>query len=127
MIAKSVCFTKDHVWLTMDGDEATVGITDHAQKSLGDITFVDLPRVGKVVKAQDSLVVVESVKAASDVYAPVAGKVSAVNETLMATPELINQSAYGEGWICKLKPFETAAAGRLLTADQYKVFLADAR
>jgi glycine cleavage system H protein len=125
MIPKDAYYTKDHEWLKVNGDEATVGITDHAQEALGDITFVDLPKVGKVLKAHDSLLVVESVKAASDVYAPVAGTVSAINEALGAAPELINQSAQGDGWICKLKPFDASAAGSLMTADQYESFLAE--
>jgi glycine cleavage system H protein len=125
MIQKDAYYTKDHEWLTVNGDEATVGISDHAQEALGDITFVDLPKVGKVVKAHESLLVVESVKAASDVYAPVAGTVSAVNEALGAAPELINQSAQGDGWICKLKPFDAVAVGSLMTADQYEAFLAE--
>ena len=125
MIAKNSYYTKDHEWLKVDGDEATIGITDHAQEALGDITFVDLPKVGKVVKAHDSLLVVESVKAASDVYAPVAGTVSAVNGALGTTPELINQSAMGEGWICKLKPFDASSVSGLMTADQYESFLAE--
>ena len=116
-------FTKNHEWVKVEGDEATVGITDHAQEALGVITFVELPRVGKVVKAGDSLLVVESIKAASDVYAPVAGTVSAVNDRLSATPELINQSATGEGWICTLKPFDASAVGSLMKADQYEAFL----
>lgn len=125
MIPKDAYYTKDHEWLKVNGDEATMGISDHAQEALGDITFVDLPKVGKVVKAHDSLLVVESVKAASDVYAPVAGTVSAINEALGATPELINQSAQGDGWICKLKPFDASAVGSLMTADQYEAFLAE--
>ncbi len=115
-------FTKDHEWFRVEGDEATVGITDHAQQALGDITFVDLPKVGKVVSAHDSLLVVESVKAASDVFAPVAGTVSAVNEKLASSPELINQSACADGWLCKLKPFIPAMT-ELMTAEQYKIFL----
>lgn len=125
MVPKDTYYTKDHEWIKVSGDEATVGITDHAQEALGDITFVDLPKAGKVVKARDSLLVVESVKAASDVFAPVAGTVSAVNEKLGAAPELINQSAHGDGWICKLKPFDAAAVGGLMTADQYEAFLAE--
>lgn len=122
MNMKNVYFTKDHEWLKVEGDEATVGITDHAQQALGDITFVDLPKVGKVVKARDSLLVVESVKAASDVYAPVAGTVSAVNDKLVSTPELINQSAHDDGWLCKLKPFMPEVK-ELMTAAQYEAFL----
>jgi len=125
MATNNLYFTKDHEWLKVDGDEATVGITDHAQEALGDITFVELPKVGKVVKARDSLLVVESVKAASDVYAPVAGTVSAVNDRLGATPELINQSATGEGWICKLKPFDASMVGSLMKAGQYEALLAE--
>lgn len=120
-----VYYTKDHEWLKVEGDEAVVGITNHAQEALGDITFVDLPKPGKVVKAHDSLLVVESVKAASDVFAPVAGTVSAVNEKLGTAPELINQSAQDEGWICKLKPFDGAGVAGLMTAGQYETFLAE--
>ena len=125
MIPAGLYYTKDHEWLKVDGAVATVGISDHAQQALGDITFVDLPKAGKAVKAHDSLLVVESVKAASDVYAPVAGTVSAVNETLGASPELVNQSPYGEGWICKLSPFDAAAVGGLMSAEQYETFLAE--
>ncbi len=125
MASNTVYFTRDHEWVKVEGDEATVGITDHAQEALGDITFVELPKVGKVVKARDSLLVVESVKAASDVYAPVAGTISAVNGNLATTPELINQAACGEGWICKLKPFECATLGALMTATEYEAFLAE--
>ena len=125
MSPRDARYTKDHEWLKINGDEAIIGITDHAQAALGDITFIDLPKVGKVVKAHDSLLVVESVKAASDVYAPVAGTVSAVNDKLGATPELVNQSAHGEGWLCKLKPFDAAAVATLLTAEQYETFLAE--
>ena len=125
MIPAGLYYTKDHEWLKVDGAVATVGISDHAQQALGDITFVDLPKAGKAVKAHDSLLVVESVKAASDVYAPVAGTVSAVNGSLGSTPELINQSAMGEGWICKLKPFDASSVSGLMTADQYESFLAE--
>lgn len=118
-------FTKDHEWVRFEGDEAVIGITEHAQEALGDITFVDLPKVGTVVKAHDSLLVVESVKAASDVYAPVAGTVSAVNEQLKTTPEIINQSAMGDGWICKVKPYDGTVTGSLMTAGQYEAYLAE--
>jgi glycine cleavage system H protein len=122
MNAGTVFFTKDHEWLRVEGAVATVGITEHAQQALGDITFVDLPKVGKVVKAHDSLLVVESVKAASDVYAPVAGTVSAVNEALVQAPELVNQSALVEGWLCKLSPYAPVGP-ELMTAEQYAAFL----
>lgn len=125
MIPKNTYYTKDHEWLRIEGAVATVGITDHAQQALGDITFVDLPKAGKVVKAHDSLLVVESVKAASDVYAPVGGTVSAVNEQLGTAPELINQSPYDEGWICRLSPFDASTVGGLMSAEQYETFLAE--
>ncbi len=122
MDAGTVYYTKDHEWVSVAGTVATVGITDHAQSALGDITFVDLPKVGKVVNVHDSLLVVESVKAASDVYAPVAGTVSAVNEKLGTSPELINQAPGGDGWLCKLSPFAPVGAD-LMTAEQYAAFL----
>ena len=122
MSAANLFYTKDHEWLKVEGDEATVGITDHAQQALGDITFVELPKVGRVVKAHDVLLVVESVKAASDVFAPVSGTVSVVNEKLAGAPELINQAAQTDGWLCKLKPFVSGESG-LMTAEQYAAFL----
>jgi len=125
MVQKNVWYTKDHEWVSVEGDTATVGISDHAQAALGDITFVDLPKPGKVVKAHDSLAVIESVKAASDVYAPVGGTVCAANDTLGAAPETINQAPLGEGWLCKLKPFDAAGLAALMTAEQYEAFLAE--
>ena len=125
MVPKDTYYTKDHEWVKVSGDEATIGITDHAQQALGHITFVDLHKPGRIVAAHDSLLVVESVKAASDVYAPVGGTVSAVNEALGSAPELINQSAHGDGWICKLKPFDASGLDGLLTAAQYEAFLAE--
>lgn len=125
MIPKDARYTKDHEWVRIEGDTAVVGITDHAQAALGDITFVEIPAVGKVVKAHDVLAVVESVKAASDVYAPVAGTVCEVNGVLTTVPETINQSPHDQGWICKLRPFDAASADALLSAAQYEAFLAE--
>ncbi|MEI6165606.1 MAG: glycine cleavage system protein GcvH [bacterium] len=122
MSANNTFYTKDHEWLKVEGQVATVGITDHAQQALGDITFVDLPKVGKAVKAHEVLLVVESVKAASDVFAPVSGTVSAVNDALATAPELINQAAQTDGWLCKLSPF-IPAVSELMTAEQYAAFL----
>ena len=118
----NVFFTRDHAWLRVDGAEVTIGITHHAQQALGDITFVDLPKIGKVMKAHDTLLIVESIKAASEIQAPVSGTVSAINDRVVSSPELINQSAQVEGWLCKLKPF-TLEAQNLLTAGQYDAFL----
>ena len=113
-------YTKSHEWLKLESDgTATVGITDHAQNSLGDITFVQLPKVGAAFKAGESFGVVESVKAASDLYLPVAGTVVAVNTALDAAPETVNQSPYDNGWMLKLKVANPDEAGTLLSADDY--------
>ena len=125
MIPDGLYYTKDHEWLKIEGDLAIVGITHHAQKALGDLTFVEVPKVGKVLNAHDPLAVVESVKAASDVYAPVAGTVAAANGALAAAPEIINKSPYEDGWICKLKDIDKASVKTLLTAEQYRKLLAE--
>ena len=109
-------FTKDHEWVEVAGDIATVGITAYAAEQLGDVVFVELPETGKAVKAGDGFAVVESVKAASDIYAPVTGDVVAVNEELSSMPELLNEDPYGKGWIFKVKLGEL---GELLSPDDY--------
>jgi glycine cleavage system H protein len=96
-------YTKSHEWLTVDGKSVTVGITDFAQSQLGDVVFLELPKPGRKLDAGESFGVVESVKAASDLYSPVSGRVAAVNEQLAAKPELINSDPYGDGWILKLE------------------------
>jgi glycine cleavage system H protein len=96
-------YTKTHEWVTVDGKTVTVGITDYAQSQLGDVVFLELPSPGRTLGVRESFGVVESVKAASDLYSPVAGKVSAVNEKLSAKPELVNSDPYGDGWIMKLE------------------------
>ncbi len=117
-------YAKSHEWLKLESDgTATVGITDHAQNSLGDITFVQLPKVGAALKAGESFGVVESVKAASDLYLPVAGTVVAVNTALDAAPETVNQSPYDNGWMLKLKVANPGEAGALLSADDYSKLL----
>ena len=117
-------YAKSHEWLKLESDgTATVGITDHAQNSLGDITFVQLPKVGAVLKAGESFGVVESVKAASDLYLPVAGTVVAVNTALDGAPETVNQSPYDNGWMIKLKIANPDEAGALLSADDYSKLL----
>ena len=118
-------YTKDHEWLRVEeGDEVVIGLTDHAQEALGDITFIDLPRPGKQVKTHESLAVVESVKAASEVYSPVAGTVDEVNAALSNEPEKINQDPFGEGWICRLVGYDRAEVETLMTAAQYEAYLA---
>ena len=117
-------FTKDHEWIRLDGDVATVGISEHAQSALGDIVYVQLPEIGRQVEQGGEAAVVESVKAASDVYAPVSGQVVAVNETLDGSPATINEDAEGKGWFFRLKPSSPAQIDALMTAEQYKEYLA---
>ena len=113
-------YTESHEWVQDNGDgTVTVGITDHAQELLGDLVFVDLPEVGASYEAGAECAVVESVKAASDVYAPVAGEIVAVNETLASAPETINQSPYESGWLFRLRPADAAAVDGLMTASAY--------
>lgn len=111
-------FTKDHEWLRHDGDAWTVGITDHAQNALGDVVFVDLPEPGRTVAAGEAIAVVESVKAASDVYAPISGKIVEVNGALVDDPALVNQSPTADGWFFRIAP-EGDLPGDLLDADGY--------
>jgi len=117
-------YTKDHEWIRLDGDVATVGISEHAQSALGDIVYVELPEIGRQVEQGGEAAVVESVKAASDVYAPVSGQVVAVNETLDGSPATINEDAEGKGWFFRLKPSSPAQIDALMTAEQYKEYLA---
>ncbi len=113
-------YAKSHEWLKRESDgSVTVGITDYAQNSLGDITYVQVPKVGATLKAGETFGVVESVKAASDLYAPVSGTVVAVNPTLDGAPETVNRAPYSDGWMLKLKPADPAAAEGLLDAAAY--------
>ena len=117
-------YTTSHEWVRDNGDgTVTVGITDHAQEALGDIVFVEPPEVGTEVDAGDSLAVVESVKAASDIYAPLAGEVVEANQVLTDTPETINQDAYGEGWIFTLRLADPGSLSGLLDAAGYQAVL----
>jgi glycine cleavage system H protein len=115
-------YTSDHEWLRREDDgSVTVGITDHAQSALGDLVYVELPEVNQEVEAGGDMAVVESVKAASDVYAPIAGTVVAVNDALSDDPEVINNDPYGEGWIVRLEP--GGDEGELLSPDAYQALL----
>lgn len=118
-------YTKDHEWIDPEGDAALVGITDHAQEQLGDVVFVDLPEVGRTVEAEEAMAVVESVKAASDVYAPIAGEIVAVNEALADNPALVNEAAEADGWFVKLKPADAAALDGLMDEAAYRAFVAE--
>ncbi|BCV22352.1 glycine cleavage system protein GcvH [Moorella sp. Hama-1] len=113
-------YSKDHEWVEMDGNRARIGITDYAQESLGDIVFVELPQVGDELSAGDSFGVVESVKSASDVYAPVGGKVVAVNEALLDAPQDINTDPYGKGWMIELELTDPGEVESLMDAGAYQ-------
>ena len=112
-------FTKDHEWVRQDGDTLVIGITDHAQNALGDVVFVDLPEIGREVAEGEACAVVESVKAASDVYAPIAGKVVEVNAGLAESPALINSAPTGEGWFFRIEPKDPAAFAALMDEAAY--------
>jgi glycine cleavage system H protein len=116
-------YTRSHEWAKLDGDVVVIGISDHAQQELGDITFVELPAVGDTVEAGGECGVVESVKAASDLYAPIGGEVVAVNDALEDAPELINQDAWEAGWIVKLKPSDVSEMDALMSAADYDATL----
>ncbi len=112
-------FTEDHEWLRVEGDVATVGITDYAQEQLGDIVFVEIPQAGKTLAKGDTAVVIESVKAASDVYAPVDGEVTEANETLASDPALVNSAATGDGWLWKMKLADASQLDGLMDEAGY--------
>lgn len=116
-------YTRDHEWVRMDGSTAVVGVTDHAQSAMGDITYVELPKIGSNVKQAQPLAVVESTKAASDVFAPVSGTVSGVNALLEDAPETLNTSPYEEGWICKLSGIVQAEMDCLLSPIDYEALI----
>lgn len=118
-------FTTTHEWLKSDADEVTVGITEHAQQLLGDMVFVEMPEIGDEVNAGQELGVVESVKAASDFYAPVSGVVTAVNEDVVANPAIVNTDPYLAGWLVKIKPSRPDEINELLNADQYQNEIAE--
>ena len=115
-------FTEDHEWITIDGDIGTVGITKYAAEQLGDVVFVEVPEVGTSFGAGDDMAVVESVKAASDVYAPIAGEITASNEALADAPETVNEDPEGAGWFCKIKIGDADALNNLMDEAKYKEF-----
>ena len=116
-------YTKEHEWVRVEDGVATVGITDHAQQELGDIVYVEAPKAGTHVERGKSFAVVESVKAASEIYAPVSGEVIAANEALAATPELLNSAPHGDGWIAKIKLSLPDEIAQLLSATDYQAYL----
>ncbi len=116
-------YTKEHEWVEVEGDTATVGITNHAQESLGDIVFIDLPTVGKEAKSNEELCVIESVKAASDIYAPIDGEVIEINNNLSDDASIVNQDPENTGWIFKMKISNPDQYSSLMTLDEYLAFL----
>jgi len=116
-------YTKDHEWIRLDGDVAAVGITTYAQSQLGDVVFVDLPKIGTQVTKGGEAAVVESVKAASEVYAPASGEVVAINDALEAAPATVNQDAEGAGWFVKLKLADASELDDLMSAHDYQLYL----
>ena len=112
-------YTSTHEWVSLSGKTATVGITDHAQKEISDVVFIELPKTDRIIKQKESAMVIESVKAAFDIYAPVSGKVAKVNEKLKNHPELVNRSPYGDGWLFQIECSDPKELDSLLSESQY--------
>ena len=125
-IPRNIRYSKTHEWMREQSGRATVGITDYAQHEISDIVFVELPKVGQEAKQGKAIGVVESVKAAFDIYAPVSGTVKAINTALEADPALVNRDPYGNGWFFEMAPTNPGESSLLLTADQYEEFLKQA-
>ena len=124
-IPSELRYTKDHEWVKVDGDEAVVGITEYAQSLLGDVVYVELPEVGEEFSAEDDACVVESVKAASDVYAPVDGEIIDENESLDGEPNKINQEPYTDGWLFRIKMSDVTQVDEFMTSSEYAELIAD--
>jgi glycine cleavage system H protein len=116
-------YTKDHEWLKIEGDEATVGITDFAQKQLGDVVYVELPQSGVQLEFHQSFGVIESVKAVSDIYSPISGEVIEINQELNDSPELVNEDPHNKGWIIRIKIKDESELDKLMSASEYENFL----
>jgi glycine cleavage system H protein len=126
MVPTDLRYTKDHEWVRVDGDEATIGITEYAASQLGDIVFVELPETGRTVEQFATFGVVESVKAVSDLFAPLSGEVVAANAALTGEPELVNREPYGAGWMLKVRLTESSQLDELLDAPAYDALTAEA-
>lgn len=125
LLPKNLKYTSEHAWIKIEGDKVTMGITEYAQKELGDIVFVDLPGVGEKVKIKDPMATIESVKAVSEIYAPVSGEVMEVNDTLEHSPELVNQDPYGKGWIAIIEPEDLKELNEQLSPDAYTALIGE--
>jgi glycine cleavage system H protein len=125
MVPKDLKYTREHEWVRIEGGQAVIGITDHAQAELGDITFVELPKVGAQIAQMKVFGTIESVKAASDLYAPLSGKVVETNGSLDKNPEVVNQSPYDQGWLVRIEVASASEAASLLTASQYDALIAE--
>ena len=125
MVPQELRYTDQHEWVKLEGSAATVGITDHAQNALGDITFVELPVAGAEVAQGDEACAIESCKAAASIYAPAAGKITEANQALGDAPDLVNKDCYGDGWIYKMQLSDSSELEKLMTAGQYEQFLAE--
>ena len=122
-IKKDLKYTKEHEWVNIDGNAVKIGISDYAQENLGDIVFVEMPEAGNQVTKGDTIASIESVKAVSDVYAPVSGKITVVNEEISSTPEIINQQPYDKGFICVIEAENITESDNLMNSDQYEDYL----
>lgn len=125
MVPDGLKYSKEHEWVRLEGDEAVIGITDHAQSELGDVVFVELPAVGADIAQFETFGVVESVKAASDLYAPISGSVVAVNDALTDQPELVNSGPYEGGWMIRVKPASASEMTNLLDAAGYRALIGE--
>src|SRR3984957_7851991 len=122
MYPENFRYTKEHEWVNVEGDTGTIGITDHAQKELGDIVYVDLPKVGTVAEKGKSIGSVESVKAVSDIYSPISGEVVAINDLLSTSPEKLNEDPHGVAWLVKIKMSAPAEMSELMSAAEYQTY-----
>src|SRR6476620_3739338 len=122
-IPENLRYSKDHEWVLIDGDTATIGITDYAQNSLGDVVYGDMPRVGDTFGTHEAFGSVESVKAVSEIFTPVAGNIAEVNEGLNDTPDAVNSDPYGKGWMIKIKMANAGEADKMLSGEEYEEYL----
>ncbi len=123
MIQEDLRYHKEHEWVRVEGEKATIGISDFAQEALGDIVYLEIPKIGEIVKYGDEITEIESTKTTSMLYAPVGGKILAVNEALEDHPELINEDVYGEGWVLVIEMADTKDIDSLMSASEYKAFI----